>query len=245
MNTSVIYRIILSVFIIFSSLNTLVGQNLTDDQGRKQGKWVKKYARGTVRYEGTFVDDKPVGEFNYYYIDGKLKAVTVYSSSGDSAATKSYHKNGKPMAEGNYFRKKKTGKWLYYSDVDGALIAEENYDNGLLDGPHTTFYPASGKPAEIIEYKQGRREGMLLKLFPDGSTMTEGTYVNDSLNGDFTLYYPNGKIQLKGAYDHGMHTGEWKYFDEDGNQLDDDEFRYEILENDTLEFDFPIKTKKD
>ena len=222
----------------------LVGQNVTDSQGRKQGKWVKKYERGTIRYEGTFVDDIPVGEFKYYYIDGKLKAVTVYSDSGDSATTKTYHKNGKPMAEGVYFQKKKTGKWLYYSDIDGALLSEEHYENGLLNGQQTTYYPDLGKPAEIIEYKQGKREGILHKFFPDGSTMTEGTYVNDSLDGKFTLYYPDGKIQLKGAYDNGMHTGEWKYFDENGKQLDDDEFRYEILENDTLEFDFPIKPEK-
>ena len=38
----------------------------TDQQGRKQGQWVKKDADGNVLYEGTFKDGHPVGEFKRY-----------------------------------------------------------------------------------------------------------------------------------------------------------------------------------
>jgi len=231
--------------IIFSSLlmcafvSVSVSQNTTDEKGQKQGKWIRNYNYGGIRYEGRFNDNKPIGEFKYYYKDGSLKAITIYSAEGDSAATKSFHKNGKPMAEGVYFKQQKEGKWLYYSDMDEALISEEHYKNGQLHGKVITFYPESGKPAEILEYRQGKREGSLLKFFPEGSTMTEGTYVNDSLDGKFTLYWPNGKIQVSGAYEHGIQSGEWTYFDEEGNPVSDKDFRFEVLENDTIEFDFP------
>ena len=72
--------------------------------------------------------------------------------------------------------------------------------------------------------------------------MTEGTYVNDSLDGKFTLYWPDGKIQVSGAYEHGMQSGDWTYYDEEGNPVSDGDFRFEVLENDTIEFDFPPKT---
>ena len=243
MNRTSIYRILIGFFLITATAGMLSGQNITDNQGRKQGKWVKRYERGTIRYEGNFKDDKPVGEFRYYYIDGKLKAVTVYTSAGDSAYTKTYHKNGQPMAEGSFYQKKKVGKWLYFSDIDGALISEEHYNDGRLNGLSTTFYPDSGKPAEIVAYKDGKREGPLLKFFPEGDTMTVGTYVNDSLDGKFMLYYPDGKVQLEGAYSHGIETGEWKYFDEDGNRMDEEEFRYEIMEEDTLKGRLPVPEK--
>ncbi|PLW98682.1 MAG: hypothetical protein C0591_03930 [Marinilabiliales bacterium] len=242
MKPTIFHRFLLSNLLMFIFINISLSQNLTDQQGRKQGKWVKNYNYGSMRYEGMFLDDKPVGEFKYYYKDGSLKAITRYSASGDSAATKSFHKNGKTMAEGIYFKQQKEGKWLYYSDLDEALISEENYKNGQLHGKLITFYPESGKPAEILEYREGKREGPLLKFFPEGSTMTEGTYVNDSLDGKFTLYWPDGKIQVSGAYDHGMQSGDWTYYDEEGNPVSDGDFRFEVLENDTIEFDFPPKT---
>lgn len=229
----------LSILLMFAFLKPSLTQNVIDENGFKQGKWIKNYNYGGIRYEGSFVDDKPVGEFRYYYKDGKLKAVTLYTSKGDSAQTTSYHKNGKKMAEGVYYKQQKEGKWLYYSDIDGALISEENYDNGQLHGQLITFYPETGAPAEIIEYVSGKREGALLKYFPEGSIMTEGTYVNDSLDGKFTLYWPDGKIQVSGAYKHGMQSGEWTYFDEEGNPVPDSDFRFAPLENDTLEFDLP------
>jgi antitoxin component YwqK of YwqJK toxin-antitoxin module len=242
MKPTIFHRFLLSNLLMFIFINISLSQNLTDQQGRKQGKWVKNYNYGSMRYEGMFLDDKPVGEFKYYYKDSSLKAITIYSASGDSAATKSFHKNGKTMAEGIYFKQQKEGKWLYYSDVDEALISEENYKNGQLHGKLITFYPESGKPAEILEYREGKREGPLLKFFPEGSTMTEGTYVNDSLDGKFTLYWPDGKIQVSGAYDHGMQSGDWTYYDEEGNPVSEGDFRFEVLENDTIEFDFPPKT---
>jgi hypothetical protein len=36
--------------------------NKTDQQGRKQGQWIKKYPNGNIQYEGIFRDDHPVGE---------------------------------------------------------------------------------------------------------------------------------------------------------------------------------------
>jgi len=226
---------------IFTYLNPGFAQNKIDENGLKQGKWVKNYNYGGIRYEGQFKDDKPFGEFRYFYTNGNLKATTMYRAFGDTAITTTYHKNGKKMAEGLYFRQQKEGKWLYYSDIDSALISEENYKNGQLHGRIITFYPESGKPAEIVEYKRGKREGPLLKYFPEGSIMTEGTYVSDSLDGSFILYWPDGQIQVKGAYNMGLHSGKWTYYDEKGNPVPDADFRFEPLVNDTIEFDFPVR----
>jgi antitoxin component YwqK of YwqJK toxin-antitoxin module len=231
----------LSILLIIACMNPAFSQNKTDNNGLKQGKWVKNYDYGGIRYEGQFEDNKPVGEFRYYYKNGNLKATTFYKAFGDSAQTISYHKNGKKMAEGVYFKQQKEGKWLYYSDIDSALISEENYKNGQLHGRVITFYPESGKPAEIVVYVHGKREGPLLKYFPEGNIMTEGTYVNDSLNGKFTLYWPDGQIQVKGAYDKGIQSGAWTYYDEEGNPVPDADFRFEPLVNDTIEFDFPVR----
>jgi hypothetical protein len=38
-----------------------------------------------------------------------------------------------------------------------------------------------------------------------------------------------------------MQSGNWAYFDEEGKPVTDEEFRFEVLENDTIEYDFPPK----
>ena len=47
--------------------------NIIDDNGQKQGKWIKKYENGLNRYTGQFKNDIPYGLFHYYYESGELR----------------------------------------------------------------------------------------------------------------------------------------------------------------------------
>ncbi len=218
----------LIILVLFSPL-FIVAQsiNQTDANNFKQGKWGKTYSNGVSRYVGQFKNDKPYGEFRYYYISGALNSITDYSSDGIIAHTKTFHENSLPMAEGKYINQKKDSVWLYFSELDGKLISEETYKKGELNGLSKTFYPDSGNIAESIEYKNGIKQGELRKYFPEGNIMTKGTYKDDLLEGDFTLYFPKGSIQLKGEYHKGRQIGNWQYFDEEGNELSEDEFKEE------------------
>jgi len=199
--------------------------NQTNANGQKQGKWSKTYANGVPRYEGQFNNDQPYGEFKHYYRSGIIQAITTYSPDGVIARTKTFHENSKLMAEGKYINQKKDSIWRYYSDVDENLISDESYNNGQLNGLSRTYYPESGNIAQSIEYIDGIKNGLFRKYFPEGSIMTKGTYINDLLNGDFTLYFPEGKVQLKGKYMKGRQMGNWQYFDEEGNEISEDDFK--------------------
>ena len=222
-------RYFLAVFVFLTAPFFLMSQeiNQVDDMNRKQGRWVKTYFNGTIRYEGQFHNDKPYGVFKYYYEDGTLKAVTVFSDDGVIARTKTYFPTGQLMAEGKYINRQKDSTWLYYSDIDSCLIATEEYKRGVLDGKSISYYPKTKQPAQILNYKNGLKNGEFKKFFQDGKLMTEGTYKNDSLEGEFTLYYHNGKIELKGWYKAGRETGNWQYYDENGNPVSEDEYKKE------------------
>ncbi len=58
---------------IISSCQSTGDINKTDQSGKKQGLWIKKYPGGTVQYEGTFKDDHPAGLFRRYYENHTLK----------------------------------------------------------------------------------------------------------------------------------------------------------------------------
>ena len=68
-------KYIITLFILSYALPVVAQTNYTDDLGKKQGKWVKKYDGGKIRYTGTFRDDIPIGTFTYFFErDGGIQA---------------------------------------------------------------------------------------------------------------------------------------------------------------------------
>jgi len=61
----------------------------------KQGKWIGKYPDGTLKYEGKFFNDKPVGEWKRYHENGKLKAQMSYYQNSGRAFTSLFDTDGK------------------------------------------------------------------------------------------------------------------------------------------------------
>lgn len=225
--------ILITSFLLFCHLSLSAQElNQIDGQGRKQGKWMKTYQNGVVRYEGQFRNNQPYGEFKYYFEDANVQAVTIFSDDGVIGHTITFHENGSPMATGKYVNQKKDSTWLYYSDIDGALLAEENYSRGKLNGLSTTYYPASETLAETIGYQDGIKHGVFKKYFPDGAIMIDGSYKNNQFDGDYTVYYSDGIIEVKGKYMEGKKIGEWEYFDETGKQITEEEYQnvYKTIE---------------
>jgi antitoxin component YwqK of YwqJK toxin-antitoxin module len=220
-------RIIIAIAIAFSFHSSLSAQTLNqiDGNGQKQGRWVKTYQNGYTRYEGQFRNDKPNGEFHYYYESGKLQAVSKFSDDGVICNSSSFFENGNPMSAGTFVNQKKDGKWTFYSDIDGKKVAEENYSEDVLDGRKVTLFPETGEPAEIIYYKKGMREGVFQRYFLSGKVMIAGKYANDLLDGEYTVYYENGKIEIHGFYSKAQQIGNWEYFDENGNPLNESDYR--------------------
>ena len=77
-----------------SSSDTL---NRTDEQGLKQGYWIKLDEEGMLKYEGTFKDNNPTGNFIYYYPDGVVRARSSFYDDGKKSVTTTYHHSGKIM----------------------------------------------------------------------------------------------------------------------------------------------------
>jgi uncharacterized protein len=128
------------------------------------------------------------------------------------------------MAKGKYVAQKKDSTWRFYSEVDGALISEDDYQDDLLHGKVRNYYPETGILAELMHYNEGQREGVWEKYFPDGSLMTKGTYRNDLLNGKLIIFHPSGKVQISGSYENGVRTGTWFTYDQDGKLIEEETY---------------------
>ena len=187
--------------------------NFTDSLGRKQGYW-KKYNKDTLKYEGQFKNNNPIGEFKYYYYNGTVKAKTTYSDSGRVAKTIIYNTKGIKDGEGTYVDKKKDGTWIYYG-LNGRKISTENYVKGVKTGEWKYYYD-DGKINRIENYKNNLRDGEFMEFFPDSLLKEKGTYVKDKLNGVVQYYGLTGKIVLTGKYVNDLKEGEWMFFNDIG-----------------------------
>ena len=77
------FIILLNILMIFS----VSAQNIVDENGKKQGKWVK-YKNSIKFYEGQFLDGVPIGEFKYFYPNGHIKIQTKFADNGRINRTK-------------------------------------------------------------------------------------------------------------------------------------------------------------
>ncbi len=126
--------------------------NTVDENGLKQGFWLKTDNYGRKVYEGNFADDLPVGTFRYYYDNGRLKAVSEIGSGGQNSFTTLYHPNGRKMSEGNYVNRQRDSVWLIY-DTHGQLLTSETYSSGVLQGKKATVFSSAmdKEPVRILQ----------------------------------------------------------------------------------------------
>ena len=230
--------------LIFAQTNEF---NNTDDNGLKQGKWIKYFSNGKVKYEATFLDNVPVGIVKKYYKTGTLKAEMLYEN--EVVRTKIYSENVKITGEGNYINKVKDSTWNYYSDITGKLISKENYINGKKHGLSIVSFE-DGVIAEELLWENGVKHGKWITYFPSGKTKSETHYKNGNINGIFNLYFPNGRLEITGNYLNGSRHGKWIYYDDNSNMISEviykngmPDNREEMIEETMKEFEEYEKTR--
>ena len=203
---------VLNLLIIFS----VSAQNRTDANGKKQGKWVK-YKNSSKFYEGQFVDDIPVGKFNYYYPSGHLKICIEYFENGRLNRTKIFFDADKEklQAQGNYLDKKKDSVWNYYNEKE-HLIAIENYRNGLKHGEFKVFNQ-QGQLTLVSEYERDTLLGQSKEYYENGALFRIISYEKGMRSGLFELFYAEGNLLLKGNYKKDVRDSIWTTYSESGN----------------------------
>jgi len=215
MQDRIIKSILFTITILLISNLALAQQNKTDEQGRKQGAWVK-YKDGVKAYEGQFVDDVPVGEFLRYFRSGRLLSKSQYSAGGTRCFVEFFYdqRKSKTKAKGLYVNQVKDSLWLLYNDL-GVLIAEETYEDGLASGLWK-LYAYNGVLASETPYQLDQLHGIKKEYFDNGHLKREMSFQNDALQGSFKVYFPKGQLRTGGQFEMGMKAGIWTYYLIDG-----------------------------
>ena len=191
--------------------------NRTDQSGKKQGHWIKKYPDGHIQYDGYFKDNQPVGTFKRYYETDTLHSVLIYSDNGKEVNASIFHPNGFIASKGKYVNQLKEGKWQYFSGVmKDHMVWEEEYKANLRNGPSLKYYP-DNSPAEKVFYLNDLRNGEWIQYFTNGNICLKANYINAKLQGSFEVFFTNGKPEYIGQYKDDTRNGSWKIFNADGS----------------------------
>ena len=82
--------------------------NQTDAQDRKQGFWRKYDKDGFRIYEGQFNEGIPYGKFTYFYENGKIRTISIFSDDGSVTYSTSWFPNSNLMAKGKYIHHRRS-----------------------------------------------------------------------------------------------------------------------------------------
>jgi antitoxin component YwqK of YwqJK toxin-antitoxin module len=160
--------------------------NLTDAQGKKQGKWIVKgkHKPGTCYQpdqkveEGKYQDNRKVGIWVEYYCNGNMKNKLTFVNGRPDGYAIMYHENGKISEEGTWKSNRWVGNYKLY------------YENGQVQ--HQFVFNQSGK-----------REGGQTYFYENGQVAVEGNFVNGKETGVIKEYYENGDKKAEKTFNDG------------------------------------------
>ena len=195
--------------------------NITDEQGQKQGRWIRVYPNGKLYYSGSFRDNRPVGHFTFFRQTGTVLSEVQHEEGTDRVRAILYREDGSTSHQGNYetvfldgeWTQWKTGLWKAF-DKAGRIRLEEHYDQDTLNGIQRTFHP-SGQLLEEGTYSMGKKTGKWLTYNREGLPLSEEHWRNGERHGP-ALVMDKGKPLSQGEYREGQPTGTWTTFNPDG-----------------------------
>jgi antitoxin component YwqK of YwqJK toxin-antitoxin module len=209
--------------------------NQTDKDGKKQGHWIKKFPNGNTMYDGYFANNMPTGEFKRYYEDKPLKSVLVFSKNGTEAMATLYYPNGLVASSGKYVNQLKEGKWRFYSMTSkDILISDVEYSRDKKNGAVVKYYP-DGKVAEKLLYRNDLKYGECLKYYPDGTLTLKTNYINGNLDGKFEAFFENGRPEMFGEYKDNLREGPWIIYRKDGTMRFKAEYSSGVPDNSKID----------
>lgn len=190
--------------------------NKTDSKGMKQGKWVSKYPSGTLKYEGKFDRNKPVGEWKRYHENGQVKALMSYRLKSDKVFALLFDEEGILYAKGVFDGTLRDSTWNFYKG--DLVVRTENYHMGKKEGK-ATMYDKDGKVISVKEWKNDLPDGISLEYYPSGKKRSEVSFVEGKRNGKALFYDENGLKSMEGSYLDDLSDGDWNLYGNDGKLM--------------------------
>jgi len=190
-----------------------------------------KYPNGRVSSEGMYRNGKPDGYWKTYYPTGILQSEGNRVNALLDSTWVFYTQTGDTLDIINYRLGKKSGYRYQYETVTERnqvskhyLKSKELYLDDKLEGPAYYFYP-SGKIRQVINHKNGKKQGASREYDENGTVITLYGFHNDIMIEREFVNRVNEK---------GEKIGAWKTFYPDGKLKEDEYYKNGVLDGAAL-----------
>jgi antitoxin component YwqK of YwqJK toxin-antitoxin module len=125
----------------------------------KVGDWKFYYCDGKVQEEGPYIDDRKNGTFKKYYPSGTIKQEGEWQYNVPKGNFTTYHPNGETKEAGTSTGKVMVGEYKSW-DSKGNLKSEKNYNvNGKLEGTQVIYHSNGKVKAKFTTNASGKPVG--------------------------------------------------------------------------------------
>lgn len=100
-----------------------------------------------------------------------------------------------------------------------SLIVLVSCNGNTFDGKNglkVVYFPGTDDTCQVIEYKDGKKNGNLKEFFENGNLKTIQHYKDDKQIDTAVFFHPNGKKAGIQMYNNGLFAGCWEKFNEEG-----------------------------
>jgi len=215
------------IFLLFTA-NVLAQTNTTINPN---GLNTFKYPNGRVSSEGMMRNGKPDGYWKTYYPTGILQSEGNRVNALLDSTWVFYTQTGDTAEIINYRLGKKSGYRYQYETVSQRnqvskhyLKSKELYLDDKLEGPAYYYFP-SGKIRQVINHRNGKKQGASREYNEDGIVITLYGFHNDIMIEREFVNRVNEK---------GEKTGAWKTFYPDGKLKEEEYYKNGVLDGATL-----------
>lgn len=205
------------------------------------------HTSGVLYGVGELENDVNVGDWIFFYKNGKIKSELSYNEKGElHGDCVWYDVYGNVSQKGKYendgvnglatFGRDNDCKWYTGTFVDnkldgelelyrynGTLLEKKNLSDTKLNGPWKQ-YSNSGTITGETNYKDGEIDGVYKSFYDNGKLYSEYNYTEGEIHGTYKKYHLNGKIAKEGKYQKGTQIGKWKRYDYNGGLESEYEF---------------------
>jgi len=184
---------------------------------------------GKLITKGQFELGSPVGEWHYYYDDGREKSIekvvndTVYlmaSWEADSAHKQTVF-DGNGSIDERYISGGVKAHYTFKNGLkngpfeertaNGVLSIGGSFFNGKKDGTWE-FYEYQGILEKRISYKADSLDGAYLVFTLNGDTLTSGNYANGKKQGFWCWNTAEKRMEMNGFFHEDKQDSIWHYY---------------------------------
>lgn len=185
--------------------------------------------KGTLLTKGQFELGSPVGEWHYYFENGKEKSiekmvndtVLLMASWEEDSAHRQTIINGDGIIEERYTNGVVKAYYTFKNGLKNGSF-EERTANGVLsvggafkDGKKDglwEFYSFQGVLEKRVSFKADSLDGAYLVLTSKGDTITSGEYQKGKKNGFWLWKTPDNHLEMCGSFKQDQQDSTWHYY---------------------------------